>query len=304
MHFRYIDRTQSSRNSMEQRLKRLLTTPFIILAALLLWFWEWMWEPLEHFMAMIGRWPVLRLVEARIAGAPRYVALACFIIPGSRSPAFQAPRTLFHRPRRRIFGHQHLSRCQGGRDRSSGAYFCADQTPIDGNRLVCPRLCGGGAVQELRFRHLAPASRLPPDKSRAGRAAPAPDRDSRRSDCSFPAALAGGVSVVPSARTPDLFLAPGKCRSDKARRLSGKMPPWKILIVEDETKTGDYLKAGAFRSRLLRPTWCATAWMACTRGLAGDYDLLILDVNLPGLDGWQVLKALAGCGGATCRCSS
>ena len=83
MHFRYIDRTQSSRTSMEQRLKRLLTTPFIILAALLLWFWEWMWEPLEHFMAMIGRWPVLRLVEVRIAGAPRYVALACFIIPGA-----------------------------------------------------------------------------------------------------------------------------------------------------------------------------------------------------------------------------
>jgi len=67
---------------MEQRLKRLLTPPFIILAALLLWFWEWLWEPLEHFMAMIGRWPLLRLFEAWIAGAPRYIALACFIIPG------------------------------------------------------------------------------------------------------------------------------------------------------------------------------------------------------------------------------
>lgn len=68
---------------MEQRLKRLLTPPFIILAALLLWFWEWLWEPLERFMAMIGRWPLLRLVETWIAGAPRYVALACFIIPGA-----------------------------------------------------------------------------------------------------------------------------------------------------------------------------------------------------------------------------
>lgn len=68
---------------MEQRLKRLLTPPFIILAAFLLWFWEWLWEPLERFMAMIGRWPVLRLLEAWIAQAPRYVALGCFIIPGA-----------------------------------------------------------------------------------------------------------------------------------------------------------------------------------------------------------------------------
>lgn len=68
---------------MEQRLKRLLTPPFIMLAALLLWFWEWLWEPLERFMAMIGRWPLLRLLEAWIGRAPRYVALACFIIPGA-----------------------------------------------------------------------------------------------------------------------------------------------------------------------------------------------------------------------------
>jgi len=68
---------------MEQRLKRLLTPPFIILAAFLLWFWEWLWEPLESFMAMIGRWPVLRRVEAWIARTPRYLALACFVIPGA-----------------------------------------------------------------------------------------------------------------------------------------------------------------------------------------------------------------------------
>lgn len=68
---------------MEQRLKRLITPPFILLAALLLWFWEWLWEPLERLMARIGRWPVLRLLEAWIAGTPRYVALACFLIPGA-----------------------------------------------------------------------------------------------------------------------------------------------------------------------------------------------------------------------------
>jgi len=31
-------------------------------------------------------------------------------------------------------------------------------------------------------------------------------------------------------------------------------------------------------------------------GLAGEHDLLILDVNLPGLDGWQVLKAMRAAG--------
>lgn len=68
---------------MERRLKRALTPPFILLAALLLWFWEWLWEPLERLMARIGRLPLLRLADAWIAAAPPYLALACFLIPGA-----------------------------------------------------------------------------------------------------------------------------------------------------------------------------------------------------------------------------
>jgi hypothetical protein len=68
---------------MENQIKRLLTPPFIFLAAFVLWFWEWLWEPLEHFMAMIGRWPLLRQLEAWVARTPRYLALACFLIPGA-----------------------------------------------------------------------------------------------------------------------------------------------------------------------------------------------------------------------------
>lgn len=68
---------------MESKLKRLLTPPFIILAAFLLWLWEWLWEPLERLMARIGQWPVLRLAEAWISRAPRYLALVCFVIPGA-----------------------------------------------------------------------------------------------------------------------------------------------------------------------------------------------------------------------------
>ena len=69
----------------------------------------------------------------------------------------------------------------------------------------------------------------------------------------------------------------------------------KILIVEDEAKTGDYLKQGlseaGFTADLVR-----NGVDGMHEGLAGDYDLLILDVNLPGLDGWQVLQALRAAG--------
>ncbi len=68
---------------MEYRLKRALTAPLIVLAACVLWFWEWLWEPLERLMARLGRMPVLRLLEARLMRASPYLALACFLIPGA-----------------------------------------------------------------------------------------------------------------------------------------------------------------------------------------------------------------------------
>jgi two-component system copper resistance phosphate regulon response regulator CusR len=71
----------------------------------------------------------------------------------------------------------------------------------------------------------------------------------------------------------------------------------KILIVEDEPKTGDYLKQGLAEAGFVA-TWRATAGTACTWRCGGeDYDLVILDVMLPGLDGWQVLRGCAAPGG-------
>lgn len=65
----------------------------------------------------------------------------------------------------------------------------------------------------------------------------------------------------------------------------------KILIVEDEQKTGDYLKQGltefGFTVDLAR-----NGMDGLHLGKSGDYDLLILDVMLPELSGWQVLDAL------------
>lgn len=69
----------------------------------------------------------------------------------------------------------------------------------------------------------------------------------------------------------------------------------KILIVEDEPKTGDYLKQGlneaGFVADLVR-----TGEDGLHLGLTEHYDLAILDVMLPGLNGWQVLKALRAAG--------
>ncbi len=65
----------------------------------------------------------------------------------------------------------------------------------------------------------------------------------------------------------------------------------KILIVEDEPKTGDYLRQGlseaGFVVDLVR-----TGPDGLHLGQTGDYDLLILDIMLPGLDGWQILQSL------------
>jgi two-component system copper resistance phosphate regulon response regulator CusR len=69
----------------------------------------------------------------------------------------------------------------------------------------------------------------------------------------------------------------------------------KILIVEDEPKTGDYLKQGlseaGFVVDLARDGW---EGLECAK--AGPHDLLILDVMLPGLDGWKVLEGVRRAG--------
>ncbi|PKM44746.1 MAG: DNA-binding response regulator [Gammaproteobacteria bacterium HGW-Gammaproteobacteria-1] len=65
----------------------------------------------------------------------------------------------------------------------------------------------------------------------------------------------------------------------------------KVLIVEDETKTGDYLRQG-----LTEAGFTVDLARSGADGLylaqSGDYALIILDVMLPGLDGWQVLESL------------
>jgi len=69
----------------------------------------------------------------------------------------------------------------------------------------------------------------------------------------------------------------------------------KILIVEDEPKTGDYLKQGlteaGFVADLVRD-----GLDGVHAALTQDPDLVVLDILLPGLDGWQVLRQIRQAG--------
>ncbi|MGN8277763.1 heavy metal response regulator transcription factor [Pseudomonas sp. SMN5] len=69
----------------------------------------------------------------------------------------------------------------------------------------------------------------------------------------------------------------------------------KLLIVEDQTKTGQYLRQGlseaGFNADLV-----TDGITGQQLAVSGDYALLILDVMLPGRDGWQILQAVRGAG--------
>jgi len=69
----------------------------------------------------------------------------------------------------------------------------------------------------------------------------------------------------------------------------------KILIVEDEPKTAEYLRQGLSEAGFvvdLARDGLDGLHLATT----SDYDLLVLDVMLPRIDGWAVLQALRASG--------
>ncbi len=69
----------------------------------------------------------------------------------------------------------------------------------------------------------------------------------------------------------------------------------KILIVEDEPKTGAYLKQGLTEAGFVADL-AREGWEGLDLAKEGHYDLIILDVMLPGLNGWQVLEGLRRAG--------
>ena len=65
----------------------------------------------------------------------------------------------------------------------------------------------------------------------------------------------------------------------------------RILVVEDDISTGDYLKKGlgeaGYSVDLAR-----NGTDGLFRALEHGYDAIVLDVMLPGLDGWQIIEVL------------
>lgn len=73
------------------------------------------------------------------------------------------------------------------------------------------------------------------------------------------------------------------------------MAGMKILIVEDEPKTGDYLKQGLVEAGFVVDL-VRDGTDGLHQGLSEAYDLAILDVMLPGIDGWAVLAGIRRAG--------
>ena len=65
----------------------------------------------------------------------------------------------------------------------------------------------------------------------------------------------------------------------------------KVLVVEDEPKTGDYLRQGLAEAGYVVDL-VRDGLDGVHQASTEEYDLVILDVNLPGLDGWGVLRAI------------
>lgn len=65
----------------------------------------------------------------------------------------------------------------------------------------------------------------------------------------------------------------------------------KILVIEDDPKTGDYLKKG-LRESGYGVDLARTGTDGLRMALGEAYDLVVLDVSLPGIDGWQIMPTL------------
>ena len=65
----------------------------------------------------------------------------------------------------------------------------------------------------------------------------------------------------------------------------------RLLLAEDETCAGEYLVKGLGESGFI-VDWVRSGVDALHHAGSSTYDLIILDVGLPGMDGWTVLREI------------
>lgn len=64
-----------------------------------------------------------------------------------------------------------------------------------------------------------------------------------------------------------------------------------VLVIEDEPKTGEYIRQGLSEAGFVVDL-SRNGVDGLHHALTSEYDLVVLDVNLPELDGWMVLRRL------------
>ncbi|MBA5955886.1 heavy metal response regulator transcription factor [Pseudomonas lactis] len=69
----------------------------------------------------------------------------------------------------------------------------------------------------------------------------------------------------------------------------------KLLVAEDEPKIGIYLQQGLVEAGFTVDR-VVTGTEALHQALSETYDLLILDVMMPGVDGWEVIRGVRASG--------
>ncbi len=61
--------------------RKLLASPFVALATIIILLEDWLWDDLQRLAAAIGRLPVFKQIETLIVGLPPYACLVAFAAP-------------------------------------------------------------------------------------------------------------------------------------------------------------------------------------------------------------------------------
>ncbi|MCO6524074.1 MAG: heavy metal response regulator transcription factor [Candidatus Schmidhempelia sp.] len=69
----------------------------------------------------------------------------------------------------------------------------------------------------------------------------------------------------------------------------------KLLVVEDEQKTGEYLRQGLVESGYVVDL-TKNGLDGYHKAMTEDYDLIILDIMLPDINGWKIVQSLREAG--------